>query len=906
MKKNLSFVALAALSIILLVSCSLGFEPSWMAKNGKTTVSFQVAALDPSVRAVIQGGGYFYIRTIGGPTGEKGPLYGPWPLTTGSAFVTDEIPAGTYTSMAFIYSTDMIPPESPAGLILKGNDEVFTTGTTGPLDTCPLAYELDTLGVTASAKILPNETIKEGVTNTLVMTLVPLTGSSVLDTSTTLPELPATTTLTKKFFKLTNVPLQTPASSYEMKCTLTPTGSVTLGLVAIYTADGVLLKSYPAVGATIETKTYTVDYTGASTFFMYIEYHADAITSFLTPSFEVKQKTIAGALTVNFSGSYPSKKLFFGVYTSSPMGDGGSQFQVPAGLGIMTLDAGGSGSALAYAYGTNVPLYLSPGTTYYLTYFIDTDGSNSSITDVASVTDMLKVMPNYGDMQFSGSVPYTPSAQPYQCTLPTSLTNPNPPYTPYTLSAQTTHIYYVKAGGSLSVTGNSYTNPCTIDTAFTAAAANVTDPQNQIYLLSNDIVTANTIITNEVTVISAGSTPYTLTFSSSTNASPAFSVNGGGQFNLFNVIADATGRTGATTSLVSVSGGQSSFGMVGSTITGSKITVGTGGAVSVFGSTPSTSDTGYFTMNSSTITNCEAVDGGAVYIGQYGYMNFQASTTTISGNTATGNGGGVYVSAFSNLNFSAGATQILIFDNPGITPNVYLEVNGNVNTEITRYVSNAPSGDGTAIGAPCSFATAIDNASVNTIVLLTDITLTSKVTINRAINIVSLDTLPIQAKIIVGPGIGGPLFDVPASPGYLSLARVTITGGTYNATSLIAVADGGSCMLGYGSILQNNTSTGNGGAVNIASGGNFSMNGGTIQNCTAVNGGGIYMLGGNLFLSTGSLVTGNTATTSGYGLYWGAGSTVSVNSNNALTDLSNWTSIGGEPIISSSLVTYVP
>ncbi|HOT63331.1 MAG TPA: hypothetical protein PLU93_10760, partial [Treponemataceae bacterium] len=85
-------------SMFLFLSC--GFEPAW--KSQDTTVSFR---LGPAARAIASGGGYLYVRPLGGPlgTGPK-PYLGPIELGAGDTFTTTEIAPGSYDGFVVIYA----------------------------------------------------------------------------------------------------------------------------------------------------------------------------------------------------------------------------------------------------------------------------------------------------------------------------------------------------------------------------------------------------------------------------------------------------------------------------------------------------------------------------------------------------------------------------------------------------------------------------------------------------------------------------------------------------------------------------------------------------------------------------------------------------------------------------------
>ena len=98
-----------AIAVLCLASCS--FVSLSPAKSGgsKAALSLSLGMLQADAsgtvsRAIVQGGGYLYIRTIGGPTGNSGPFYGPYPVSAGGTFTTEDIPAGSYDMIGFFYS----------------------------------------------------------------------------------------------------------------------------------------------------------------------------------------------------------------------------------------------------------------------------------------------------------------------------------------------------------------------------------------------------------------------------------------------------------------------------------------------------------------------------------------------------------------------------------------------------------------------------------------------------------------------------------------------------------------------------------------------------------------------------------------------------------------------------------
>ncbi len=95
--------------------CTGALEP---ANNGTATVSISIASLPGYVavprvasapeRAVVQGGGYLYIRMLGGPSGTGAKeYYGPYAVS-GPEFITSDIPAGSYDGMFVIYAAEPV------------------------------------------------------------------------------------------------------------------------------------------------------------------------------------------------------------------------------------------------------------------------------------------------------------------------------------------------------------------------------------------------------------------------------------------------------------------------------------------------------------------------------------------------------------------------------------------------------------------------------------------------------------------------------------------------------------------------------------------------------------------------------------------------------------------------------
>jgi hypothetical protein len=207
--------------------------------------------------------------------------------------------------------------------------------------------------------------------------------------------------------------------------------------------------------------------------------------------------------------------------------------------------------------------------------------------------------------------------------------------------------------------------------------------------------------------------------------------------------------------------------------------------------------------------------------------------------------------------------------------------------------------------------TAINNTVSGTITLPagTVIDMTSAVTVNKDITITTTAGAAVSLNRNAG-NTANVFFNVTGSGNTLILR--TGTGGSLtldgkkdtvtSSDSLVKVTLGGELEINDGVTLTDNMNTGtSGGAVNLASSSILTMNGGTISNNAGRSGGGVYannstmtiggnavisgnsnsaaMAGGGVYITgsaaslimTGGTISGNTASTSGGGVYVDAG-----------------------------------
>ena len=125
--------------------------------------------------------------------------------------------------------------------------------------------------------------------------------------------------------------------------------------------------------------------------------------------------------------------------------------------------------------------------------------------------------------------------------------------------------------------------------------------------------------------------------------------------------------------------------------------------------------------------------------------------------------------------------------------------------------------------------------------------------------------------------------------------------GTGGSGGGVCISDGTFTMSGD-AVISGNTATGSGGGVFFSGGGKFTMEGGTIggfdgdSSNYAQNGGGVYIFEGTFTMSGGAVISGNSATSSGGGVYVGGdslGTSTFTMSDSAVISGNSATSSGG-------------
>ncbi len=646
MKKSTLLSVISAVCIILLFSaCSSGYEPAWKSKAGKASISISFSTMQgPSLassssdRAVFQGSGFLYIRTVGGPVGASGPLYGPFALSSGQTFETSEIPAGDYTNVVFIYTAKNVDAEKATysgaeytfRQLMLLSDDVFSaiigdTNTEHPLDAI--------LDGNATGKKYGPLTITESVTNSLVMTLTPITGSSFavdMNNTKNITLVGDSTTLVRRFIRLANVGFNgTPppsANLSDLVCKLSTESGAVISNVALYDSNGIKMPGLTDTPGVPGSHEYKVPYTAGNYFFFYIEYKALTVNLDFSAIF-----TGAYPLNVSFNGGDPSvngKKMFFGLYDSSGMGPNGPNGTM-LGMGMFTIAPDGTGFGQAYALGTSQLLLLPIGTTVYVSGFVDIAGNYSGITDFTNPAIINGMMPHYGDLAVNNLMPVTINGP--GTTVPFNMGMPVCMNHVFFVAPDTSGLGTATSG---SGSGSTIANACTLNQAITFA--NNAGGSSQIYLTGVVIYpTMLPTVSSVITIMSLGNVSQTLSL---THGNSPFYLGTGSELTLANIIIDGN----------SVSRYGSLFSMI---VAGSTCTLANGVVIKNVLSN-GTGNGGAFTITGSTlnivggsIMSCSVTagnNGGAIVLNS-GTINMIGGS--ISGNTAANNGGGVYMAA---------------------------------------------------------------------------------------------------------------------------------------------------------------------------------------------------------------------------------------------------------------------
>ena len=654
-------IPFAILGILLFASCSFGLMTAG-SKDSKAIFSIALNSLgssDSSVsRAIVQGSGYLYIRTIGGSSSSGSSFYGPYPVSAGASFSTADIPAGTYSTVGFFYSAVEIDESASFSYdgseysfhdLMRIDDAKFLALMDGDSDTKKALA--DSFGGNVSAGKVSNVTLTAGQSTSVAVVLTPFTGSSY---GLYLPSAQSMTvsskdSMARKFFRFDGLTVK---SGEDITLTLTPSGSgAVIGIVAAYDGDGKLLASSAAKGAVTSAQTYTVKSTGQSSMFAYVEYRADSLAI-----------SVDGALAdylLSFSGGamYANKTIYFGLYdvtgldTTTESWKDGISF---VALGIVNLDASGSGSGSARDLLTGRVVSLTPNKKYRVSAFMDINGNYTGYTDFSTITASVlsTMMPHANDLATDDVLPSLSAdatGARLKCALSTS-----------TMNVSTDYIYFVANSASGTGTGAVPANACTFATAIAGANTHSgASDQSKIILTGNISVSGSFSTLYDTEISTLGDSSCTISYGST---STSINVTGNRLY-LEKIILDGSGAGSLSASAVSAASGTTLI-MKESAVQYMTAPLSTGVGIKVNAATLEMTDSlishctttsaaggGLYVMNTGAmatlvntkIESCSASQGGGLAVATGGELTLVSST--ITGCTAINYGGGMYLAA---------------------------------------------------------------------------------------------------------------------------------------------------------------------------------------------------------------------------------------------------------------------
>jgi len=250
---------------ILFLSC--GFEPAW--KSQDTTVSFR---LGPAARAVALGGGYLYIRPLGGPLGiGPKPYLGPIELSAGDTFTTTEIAPGSYEGFVVFYSPRKVGDmyvggmlDAPIGEVLRSSDDDVMYLFGEMIDTVRTAS--DNAGSLATTEPV---TVVEGEVNELYVVLEPVT-SYEFDALSSYQITETNTGYHRKYIRMYNANYNFIPGSHR-RCTVNAeSDTISIHKLAFFREDG---SSWPAIFVPQSNEGVLTDYGNTpENLYIYAEY----------------------------------------------------------------------------------------------------------------------------------------------------------------------------------------------------------------------------------------------------------------------------------------------------------------------------------------------------------------------------------------------------------------------------------------------------------------------------------------------------------------------------------------------------------------------------------------------------------------------------------------------------------
>lgn len=685
--------------VFSLAGCGGIFGKSLSPASSRATVTMHFGTLQSDAsgsvsRAIVQGGGYLYIRTIGGPTGTLGPFYGPYAVSSGGTFTTSDIPSGTYSRLFVIYSGKLL--NDPTKFAIMGGSYSFLEFMAAPDDL--LTAFLDekdsssqtvdpgkealgnSFGGMASFGEKANLTLSPGGTTNLSMILSPISSSNTeiqlwQNSSYTF----SSTTDATRFYRLNGINVTTPVTSGNLICRLFAgtTSSGSIKNVAFFDSDGNALATTKTGSSLTGGYTWTMepaainsavrtDAASGSSYvelIIYIEFSGTVYAQFsnsVPPNVAV---WVDGDATAAWKGH----KLLFAIYNQSAYANMNAgqpwELQAPVGLGILSLD-----STTGDSTGSTMVSSLTPGATYYISAQVDSGDHYASMTDFSGI-ELSKIVPYRGDLLSNGSaaglIPFTAGSV-------VSLSAAN-------FIQNTDYVYFVSSSGGGS--GATPSSPMQFSSAVSAVNALSAGSRAQVYVMDNIGGLGITSFNRPANIKSYGYTTYTLSGSGAPSGN-FFSISASSNLVFERMTIDASSAS-SSQPIINAAG---------------PLTLGYGTTLKGTTSSNSTSGAGVystiqFTMNGSMITNCAPVSAGSG-----GGLNLAGGTATLTnGATITGcgnatmMGGAIYTAASSTLNLDSAS----ITNNASAGGAIYYQ--GTVNAKVVNFSGNT-NGDKTGGG----------------------------------------------------------------------------------------------------------------------------------------------------------------------------------------------------------------
>lgn len=674
MKSTLLFACLLG-SVVAFSGCNFVMAPE--SPDERAGVSFVVASLSPTddgsvPRAVVQGAGFLYIRTIGGPVGDTGPCYGPYTVSSGDTFRTKDIPPGDFDQILIMHSAKQLFTDATYDvdgknmtfrqiMSMKDADMIEFLNEDGDNTAARFKSVKDALGSffdgQACMGIVSKVTLPANKTTKLTVTLTPITSEAMsieLEKASRFA-FPKADSTKRAFYQIKGLyGVTSPVTAGFVGCKLNAVSSgATVGAVAFYDDGGNLVASTKNGSSLADSISWRIDAAAADAaiangqlrLYLYIEYSGEVSASFVA--------TIPPYVTFGFKGdgsaAWKNKRMLMGFYgdaTRDSLAAGGSwATQTPVSTAILDLDENGNGLAIFKSS-------VEAGKNYYFSAQVDSGGHYASLTDLKSV-DIATIIPYMGD--------YVSKGDPALMALKVDGLSPFKVGNVVETNASSfelydSPVYFVANGGSGANDGTSPASPKAFDATFITGL-----PTNsQVYVL--DSLTGlygMSVINKTVSIKSYGKITMQL------NASPMlsgslFTIGSNSSLRFEDIEINASGVSALTMPIIEVTGSTNCSLYLGprSSIWGKTSgTSTTAGGVNVY---PNAS----VTMFGSGIYQCYGSQAGALLIGMNATADLRYSTFRFNAD------GGTSASAIT-YNGQVTAKGLTISDNtPDASSNV--------------------------------------------------------------------------------------------------------------------------------------------------------------------------------------------------------------------------------------------